>query len=143
MPDVAVVRRRGLAAIERARHEAAERRSRVEAAEAVGQQFIRHVATPVAKQLLTVLRVEGFFFRLSTPTAAVRLVSESRREDFIELSVDTTQDPVTILTVVNHVRGQRVSTRERPLRAEVSLDRLTEDDVLDFLIEALPVFVER
>ncbi|MEE2636815.1 MAG: hypothetical protein VYE68_06235 [Acidobacteriota bacterium] len=143
MTDVADVRRRVRAAIERAKREASERRSRAEADAAVGQQFIRHVATPVAKQLSTVLRAEGFFFRLSTPAGAVRLVSESQREDFIELSVDTTQDPVTILTVVNHVRGHRVSTRERPLRAEVSLESLTEADVLDFLVEALPVFVER
>ena len=89
------------------------------------------------------LKSEGFFFRLSTPAGAVRLVSESRHEDFIDLAVDTTQDPVAIMTVVSHLHGKRVSTAERPLRAGVDIDQLTHEDVLEFLLEALPAFVQR
>ena len=47
------------------------------------------------------------------------------------------------MTRVSHVRGQRVSTTERPLGSETDLEQLTDEHVLEFLLEALPVFVER
>ncbi len=143
MAEIAEVRQRVRRAIEQARLDAVERRARAEAAGEEGRRFIQRVATPVARQVVSVLRAERFGFRLSTPSGAVRLVSERRREDFIDIAVDAAGDPVTILTTVNHVRGGRVLTTERPLAAEVEIDALTEQHVLDFLLDAIRVFVER
>ena len=143
MTEVADVRRRVMATIEVARQKASERRVRADAAEEQGRRFIEATAVPVMQQVLSVLRVEGYAYRLSTPVGAARLVSEKHHEDFIDLAVDTTQDPVTIMTRVSHVRGQRVSTTERPLGSGADLKQLTDEHVLEFLLEALPVFVER
>ena len=143
MTEVADVRRRVMATIEAARQKASERRVRADAAEEQGRRFIEATAVPVMQQVLLVLRTEGYAYRLSTPVGSARLVSEKNHEDFNYLAVDTTQDPVTIKTRVSHVRGQRVSTTERPLGSETDLEQLTDEHVLEFLLEALPVFVER
>jgi len=129
--------------IERARRDAAERRSRADVAEVQARRFIQETATPLVRQVLSVLKVEGFSYRVSTPPGSVRLVSEKHHEDFVDLAVDTTQDSVTIMTTVSYVRGHRVSTTERPLADGVDIDQLTEEHVLTFLLAALPVFVER
>ncbi len=143
MLEIADVRRRLSQTIERARLEAAERRARVAVAGEQGGRFVMHVATPVVRQFVSVLRSEGFHYRLSTPEGAVRLVSDRRREDFIDIAVDATGDAVTIMTTVSHVRGQRVLTTERPLSADLEIDALTEHHVLEFLLDAIRVFVER
>ena len=143
MAEVSEVRQRVLAMIERAKQDAAERRARADVAEAQARRFIQDTVTPLARQVLSVLKVEGFQYRLSTPAGSVRLVFGKHHEDFIDLAVDATQDPVTIMTLVSHVRGQRVSTTERPLADSVEVDQLTEEHVLAFLLAALPVFVAR
>ena len=143
MAEVSEVRQRVLATIERVRRDAAERRARADVAEVQARRFIQETATPLVRQVLSVLKVEGFSYRVSTPAGSVRLVSEKHHEDFIDLAVDTTQDSVTIMTTVSYVRGQRVSTKERPLADGVDVDQLTEEHVLTFLLAALPVFVER
>ena len=143
MTEVADVRRRVMATIEAARQKASERRVRADAAEEQGLRFIEATAVPVMQQVLLVLRTEGYAYRLSTPVGSARLVSDKHHEDFIDLAVDTTQDPVTIMTRVSHLRGQRVSTTERPLGSGTDFELLTDEHVLEFLLEALPVFVER
>jgi len=143
MSEMSDVSRRVRATIEQARSDAADRRARAERDGAYAREFLELTATPVLRQFASVLKSEGFVFRLSTPAGAVRLVSESRHEDFIDLAVDTTQDPVTIMTAVSHQRGKRVSTAERPLRPGVEIDQLIDEDVLEFLLEALPTFVQR
>ena len=143
MADVAEVRQRVLAMIERARQDAVERRARADVDEVQARRFIQETATPVLRQVLSVLRVERHSFQLSTPAGSVRLTSETHHEDFIELAVDATQDPVTIMTAVSHLRGKTVSTTERPLADGVELGQLTEEHVLAFLLAVLPVFVAR
>ncbi len=143
MSDVADVRQRLRRMIEQARHDAAERRKRAETDTEAAERFLESVAVPVMQQVATVLRAEGLGFRLSTPAGSVRLVSEGQNQDYVDLSVDATSDPVTILTEVAHVRGRRVSTVERPLAPDVPLDQLTDEHVLAFLLDALKVFVAR
>ncbi len=143
MIEIADVRRRVRRTIEQARLDAAERRARAAEAGERGRRFIEDVATPVVRQLVSVLRAEGFHYRLTTPAGAVRLASARRREEFIEMAVDATGDPVTIMTTVSHVRGQRVLTAEQPLSADLEIDALTEHHVLEFLLDAIRVFVER
>ena len=143
MAEIAEVRQRVRQTIEQARLAAAERRARAAVAGEQGRRFIERVATPVARQVLSVLRAEGFGYRLSTPAGAVRLVSDRSREDFIDIAVDAGGDAVTIMTTVSHVRGQRVLTTERPLAADVEIEALAEGHVLEFFLDAIRVFVER
>lgn len=143
MAEVGEVRRRVRLTIERAKREAAERRTRTDVGEAEGRRFVQDVAAPLARQFISVLKAEGFSFRLSTPAGGLAVVSEVRREDFIELFVDSTQDPPVIMAKTSYVRGQRVSTTERPLAPGIPLKDLTEAHVLTFLLESLPTFVER
>ena len=143
MAEVAQVRQRVLAMVERAQQDAAERRARADVDEVQARRFIQETATPVVRQVLSVLKAERLSYRLATPAGSVRLISEQHHEDFIDLAVDATQDPVTIMTTISHVRGQRVSTTERPLADGVELDQLTEEHVLAFLLAALPLFVAR
>ena len=143
MAEVAQVRQRVLTMVERARQDAAKRRARANVDEVQARRFIQETATPVVRQVLSVLKAERLSFQLSTPAGSVRLTSETHHEDFIDLAVDATQDPVTIVTVVSHLRGKSVSTTERPLAEGVKLSQLTEEHVLAFLLTALPVFVAR
>lgn len=143
MAEVAEVRQRVLAMVESARRNAAERRARADVAETQARRFIQEIATPVVRQVLSVLKVERLSFQLSTPAGSVRLMSEKHHEDHIDLAVDTTQDPVTIMTTVSYRRGKQVSTKERPLADGVEVGQLTEEHVLAFLLAALPGFVER
>ena len=143
MAEVSEVRQRVLTMVERARRDAAERRARAAVVEVQARRFIQETATPVVQQVLSILKVERLSFQLSTPAGSVRMTSEKHHEDFIDLAVDATQDPVTITTLVSHVRGQRVSTTDRPLADGVEVNHLTEEHVLAFLLEVLPVFVAR
>jgi len=143
MSEVGEVRRRLLAMIAQTREAAVARRARAEISEVRARRFIQDVATPVMCQVVSVLKMEGFACELSTPVGSARLVSERHHEDFIDLTVDTTQDPVVIMTLVSHVRGRRVSTTERPFADGLEVDQLTEEHVLKFLLAELPVFVER
>jgi hypothetical protein len=73
----------------------------------------------------------------------VRIGFDKHHEDFIDLAVDPTRDPVTIMTVVSQLHGKSVSTTERPLADNVELEQLTDEHVLAFLLSALPQFVTR
>jgi hypothetical protein len=44
---------------------------------------------------------------------------------------------------VNQSRGRRVLQHERPIKGRTPLGRLTEEDVLQALLEELAPFVER
>jgi len=143
MAEMAQVRQRVLTMVERARQDAAARRARAHVDEVQARRFIQETASPVVRQVLSVLKVERLSFQLSTPAGSVRLTSDTHHEDFIDLAVDATQDPVTIMTVVSRLRGKGVSTTDRPLAEGVELGQLTEEHVLAFLLAALPVFVAR
>ena len=143
MAEVAQVRQRVLSMVERARQDAAARRTRAATDEVQARRFIQETATPLVQQVLSVLKVEGFSCRLSTPAGSVRVMFEQHHENFIDLAVDTSQDPVAITTLVSHLHGKHVSTTERPLADGVELDQLTDEHVLAFLLSVLPIFVAR
>ena len=143
MAEVADVRQRVLTMVERARQDATERRARARRDEVQARRFIQETATPVVQQVLSVLRAEGFSWSLSTPAGSVRIGFDKHHEDFIDLAVDPTRDPVTIMTVVSHLHGKSVATTERPLAENVELEQLTDEHVLAFLLAALPQFVAR
>jgi hypothetical protein len=143
MFDVAEVRRRLVHTIESVRHDAALRRQAADRAAAEYGPFLENVATPVFRHLAMALRAEGLAFRLFTPAGSVRLASERSPDDFVELALDASRQPVEVVGRVSHARGSRVITDERPIREGAAVADLTEEDVLQFLLAAIAPFVER
>lgn len=137
MADVAVVRKRVRAAIEQARRDSAERRERGAEAQKNYALFLDSAAIPVFRMIANVLKSEGLHFEVMTPAGGVRLQSERNREDAIELELDTTADPPQPLVTITRVRGSRVVVTDRSIKGSNPLVQLTEDDVIEMLLEEL------
>jgi hypothetical protein len=137
MADVGVIRKRVRFAIDAARRDEAERRGRSAEAIKVYEFFLESAATPAFRTLANVLRAEGLAFDVMTPSGGVRLTSDRNRDDAIELELDATQDPPQPIVTITRSRGSRVLRRERSVKEGVPLAQLTEDDVVEMLIEEL------
>jgi hypothetical protein len=135
--DSGLIRKRLRAEIEVARRSSAERRDRAATATRAYDTFLEHVATPAFKTMANVLRAEGVPFEAQTPANAVRLVSDRVRDDAIEIVLDATTDPPQPLFVTTRTRGGRLLRTERPLKDRSAIDRITEDEVIEGLIEEL------
>jgi len=72
-----------------------------------------------------------------TPAGGVRLRSERHRDDAIEMELDTTADPPQPLVTITHVRGSRVVQSDRFVKSTQPVAQLTEDDVVEMLLEEL------
>ena len=141
--EVSEVRKRFLQTVDRARRAAAEQRARADAAARTYEVFLEQVATPVFRMLSSALKAEGHPFAVHTPAGGLRLASDRAAEDFIELSLDTSADPPGVIARVSRARGHRVVSAERPVREGVAVERLTEEDVLEFLLAEIVPFVVR
>jgi hypothetical protein len=137
MADVAVVRKRVRAAIEQARRDQADRRGRVAEAQQNYQTFLDTAALPAFRMIANVLKSEGLHFEVMSPAGGVRLQSERNREDAIEMELDTTADPPQPLVTITRVRGRRIVQSERTIKGSNPLVQLSEDDVIDMLLEEL------
>lgn len=141
--EVSEVRRRLLAAIDRARHAAAARRERTDAAARDYEAFLGQRATPVFHQAAAALNAEGHAFTVFTPAASIRLASERSPEEFIELVLDDTSDPPAVIGRTTKGRGRRMVTSERAIGNGAPIADLTEEDVLTFLIDQVVEVIER
>jgi hypothetical protein len=141
--EVSDVRKRLLQTMDRARRSAAERRGRADAAAQSYEAFLENVATPVFRMFVTALRAEGQPFAVHTPAGGLRLASDRSAEDYIELALDTTIDPPAAIARVSRSRGHRVISTEREIREKTAIERLTEEDVLEFLLGEIVPFVVR
>ena len=138
MADVAAVRKRVRTAIDQARRDQAERRTRVAEAQANYETFLQTAAIPIFRMLANVMKSEGNLnFEVMTPAGGVRLQSERNREDAIQMELDTTADPPQPLVTITRMRGSRVIQTDRSIKGSNPLARLTEDDVLEMLLEEL------
>ena len=137
MADVAVVRKRVRTAVEQARRDQAERRGRVAEAQQNYDLFLDASAIPAFRMIANVLKSEGFHFEVMTPADGVRLQSERNREDAIEMELDTTADPPQPLVTITRVRGSRIVQTDRTIKGSNPLVHLTEDDVIEMLLEEL------
>ena len=141
--EISDVRRRLRRKIDEARQAAAERRARTGAAAAAYDTFLERIATPVFRMFAAALKAEGHPFQVFTPAGGLKLASEHRSRDFIELSLDADRDRPSVLARVSRGRGGRVISDERPLREGTDVEQLTEEDVLRFLLDVIPEFVMR
>ncbi len=129
--------------IEESRRGAQERRARAEAASDDGERLLRQVVAPMFRKMAHVLKAEGYLFRVSTPKEAVQLIAEGPGENRIELAVDTTVDPPGLQSRVVRTRGRRVLVDETVVRTGDAIASMTDEDALDFLLAAIPPFVEK
>jgi hypothetical protein len=67
----------------------------------------------------------------------VRLASDNRRDDYIELALDPESDPPEVIGRIRQGRGSRTISEERPVKPGASPQAISDDDVLDFLLTAL------
>ncbi len=138
MADAAVVRKRVRTAIDQARRDQAERRTRVADAQSTYENFLQTAAIPVFRMIANVLKSEGNLnFEVMTPAGGVRLQSERNREDAIHLELDTTADPPQPLVTITRARGSRITQSDRSIKGSNPLVQLTEDDVIEMLLEEL------
>jgi len=138
--EIADVRKRVTASIERAKRRAAERHARANEASAAYARFLNDVAVPVFRQVENVLRVESYPFKLFTPGGGVRLESERAADNYVELVYDGAADPPAVVGRTRYSRGRRTDERETIVGEPGTL---TEEDVLTFLLEQLEPLVER
>lgn len=140
--EVSYVRNRLRSALDGARARATTRRQRTADAEQAFDAFLE-LATPVLRQLTNALRVEGLSFTLFTPERALRLASDRSRVDFIELTLDTSGDQPAVIARISAARGSRTRDEERTLKPGAPLETISEEDVLNFFLEALEPWLER
>jgi len=138
--EISVVRKRLTETIDRAKRQAADRRGRSDQATRDFEVFLQKVAVPLVRQLANALKADGYAFTVFTPTDSVRLMSDRVAEDYIELTLDTTENPPRVMGQISRTRCRRVIDAERPIGAP---DTLTEEQLLDFLLKELEAFVER
>jgi hypothetical protein len=137
MADVAIVRKRIQTEIEKARRDQAERRTRVAEATRAYDAFLQTAAIPVFRMFANVLKSEGLNFEVMTPSGGVRLQSERHRDDAIEMELDPSADPPQPLVTITRARGSRVIQSDRTIKGSNPLVHLTEEDVIDMLLEEL------
>ncbi|MDH4066921.1 MAG: hypothetical protein OEW19_21175, partial [Acidobacteriota bacterium] len=93
---------------------------------------------PAFRAVAVVLKSEGQPWEVMTPSGEVRLVPERRRDESIALSFDATADPPQVMVSVTRGRGSRTVHSERPVKPGTpSVSALTEEDVVDMLVEEL------
>jgi hypothetical protein len=141
--ETSELRKRIRTTIERNRQAAAARRVKLDEAAAAYKELLDSTATPLVQMMANVLRAEGYNFTVFTPNGGLRLASAKSAEDFIEFGLDTSQDEPGVILRVNRARGRRIVQHERPLKGRTPIDRLSEEDVLQALLEELGPFVEK
>lgn len=127
--------------MEQARSSAAARRERSDAAALEYERFLTTVAVPVVQQFANVLSGEGHQFHVGTPAGSVRLTSGGSAEDYVEILLDTSEDPPEVVGRTSRGRGRRMVTSERPVRERTAVAELNEEDVLAFLLTEIVPFV--
>jgi hypothetical protein len=140
--ETAIVRKRLGDTIEKAKRTAGERRARADEAARAYAQFLDTVAVPLFRQVAGALKASGYPFSVFTPSGAVRLMSDKAAEDYIELSLDTSGEQPMVMGTSSRARGRRVIEKERAV-AEQTVAHLTEEHLLQYLLEELVPYVER
>jgi hypothetical protein len=138
--EVSSVRRRVTETIERAKRRAAERRVRTDAAGIAFGRFLDNTAIPLFRQIANILRVDGYPFSVITPSGSVRLTSDRRAEDFVEVMLDTSGDDPHLLLHASRSWGGGVIESEKAIGDP---ETLSEDDLLTAVLAELERFVEK
>ena len=140
--EISIVRNRLRDTMERAKRQAADRRARADRTTAAFDTFLTTTAVPLVRQIVNVLRTEGYPFSMFTPSGSVRLASDKRAEDFIEIALDIAATPPRVVGHTSRALGRRGIDAERVV-ASGDPASIGEEDLLAFFLEELEPFVER
>ncbi len=141
--ELSDVRRRLRVGIEEHRRRAAKRRASIEEAEKAYEQFLTGAAAPAFRMMAMALNAEGHSFQVFSPSGGLRLANERHPEDFIELELDSSGAAPLVIGRISRRRGSRVLQQEHALRENVPVERLSADDVVEFLLREIPGLLER
>jgi hypothetical protein len=141
--EVSQVNKRVRSAIEDAKAKAQARRNASASADKAYAAFLESVATPIARQVANALKVAGVGFTLGTPGGGLRLAADRGRDDYIEFVLDTAGELPQASGRVSVTRGSRTLDEVRPIKPGTTIEELTEEDVLEFLVQALEPWLER
>ena len=141
--ETSELRKRLRHAIDERRKATAARRATLDEAAAAFTDLLEKTATPLVQKLANALRAEGHHFTVFTPNGGLRMALAKSADDFLEFALDTSQDEPFAALRVNRTRGRRVVQHERPVKGRTPVDRLSEEDVLQALLEEIAPFVER
>jgi hypothetical protein len=139
--EISEIRRRLRSAMDEARRDAVARRARSDAALRDYDAFLSQIAVPVVQQIASALSGEGLQFSVATPAGSVRLTAANSPEDYIEIALDTSEDPPEVVGRTSRGRGRRMITSERPVRDRTAVAELNDEDVLAFLLAEIVPFV--
>ena len=137
---IADVRKRIHDTIERAKRRAAEGRVRTETAGQDFGRFLEQTAVPLFRQSVNVLRADSRLFSVFTPSGSVRLMSDRRAEDYVEVLLDTSGDEPRVVLHSSRSWANRGVESERVIGDPANL---TEHDLLAAVLHELERFVER
>jgi hypothetical protein len=141
--EISQVRKQLKTAIDRARVGAQQRRQRTAEAERAYATFLETVATPVMRQVANALKAEGYAFTVFTPGGGLRLASDRSRDDYIEFALDSSLERPQVVARTSQTRGSRTIEDERILRKGTPIEAITEEQVLEFLLDVLEPWLER
>ena len=140
--EISDVRRGIRETIDRARRHAAERRKRNDDAALAFERFLTTVAIPLFKQIANVLKIEGYPFTVFTPSGGVRLMSDRSADDFVEITLDTSDNAPRAIAHISRSRGRRAVDAERTI-AGGDPAVISDEELLAFMTEVLEPFVEK
>jgi hypothetical protein len=136
--EVSDVRRRMREVLAEERRAAAERRSRRDATARSWTEALERIVLPLSHQIVQALKAEGHLVQISAPADAVRISSDSRPQDYVELTLQSDNDDATVVARINQARGRETVSEERVfVRGGTAIGALTEEQVVDFLGKAL------
>ena len=126
-----------------AKAKAVERREQTTVAGVEGQQVMRRIVIPVMKTIASVLSAESYRCSISTPNGSVRLSFDSPRDAYIEVVIDTANDPPALIGRTGRTRGSRVLSNEQVIVGHPAIGQLTEEDLVSFVQRELLLVIER
>ena len=141
--EVPQIRRRVQLRLGDLKRAAGTRRERVAAAERVYATFLSEVAVPVFTTFAQTLTSENYPYKVVTPGDTVRLVSERSNRTFVDLRLDTALPAPAVIAEVGRERGSRVTTDDRLVAEGVAIEAITDEHVLEFLLEVMADVIER
>jgi hypothetical protein len=141
--ETGLVRKQVVQALTGIRERGQQRRAQSAEAEKQFATFLDLVATPIAQQVASALKAEGYAFTVFTPGRGLRLALDKSRDDSVDFVLDTEGDRPQVVGRVSYTRGSRTIVSDLPVKDGTSPEKLTEEDVLAFLLRALEPFLER
>jgi hypothetical protein len=94
------------------------------------------------KQAAAIVNASGGTFVVSTPADTVRLSAQHAAETYLEIALDRGGPEPEVVGRVSLARGrQGTVVDERPIAHGKPVEKLTEEDLASYLINAVPKLV--